>query len=107
MIVAPSLVYYIHLCATLSHLFSFLYIIIIQKHLGQFLHFFQNYMIKTRLFSLYVAIFRSDEENPTRRRRKWLKSRIWGLICHVLTLFNELARQSHLDLEMVKNNHPC
>ena len=35
MIVALSLVYYIHLCATLSHLFSFLYIIIIQKHLGQ------------------------------------------------------------------------
>ena len=28
MLVALSLVYYIHLCATLSHLFSFLYIII-------------------------------------------------------------------------------
>ena len=76
MIVALSLVYYIHLCATLSHLFSFLYIIIIQKHLGQFLHFFQNYMIKTRLISLYIAIFRGGKESPMKGRRKWLKSRI-------------------------------
>lgn len=107
MIVALSLVYYIHLCATLSHLFSFLYIIIIQKHLGQFLHFFQNYMIKTRLISFYIAIFMNDEESPMKGRRKWLKSRIWGLICHVLTLFNELARQSHPDSKMVKSNPPC
>lgn len=76
MIVALSLVYYIHLCATLSHLFSFLYIIIIQKHLGQFLHFFQNFMIKTMLIRLYIAIFMNGEESPMKGRRKWLKSKI-------------------------------
>ena len=61
-------------------------------------------MIKTRLISLYIAIFMNDEESPMKGRRKWLKSRIWG---HVLTLFNELARQSHPDSKMVKSNHPC
>ena len=64
-------------------------------------------MIKTRLIRLYIAIFINEKENPMKGRRKWLKSRIWGLICHVLTLFNELARQSHPDSKMVKSNPPC